>query len=126
MTLQITSIRVMDEYEFEFGELMERQTGENRIMRTKTCPCATSFIANTARPASNQTLASAVSLCNDRSSLFALYARTLVIQMVYCQITVSQHNRVAAETKTRDFPKTSPNYSMIITNHEGKQEAVRR
>jgi hypothetical protein len=110
----------MDEYEFEFGELVERQTGENRIMRTKTCLCATSFIGNTARPAPNQTQASAVSLCNNNlSSLFALYARTtLVIQMVYCQITVSQHSRVAAETKTRDFPympETSPNYSMMIT-----------
>jgi len=26
---------VIDEYKFEFGELVERQTGENRRMRTK-------------------------------------------------------------------------------------------
>lgn len=74
-----------------------------------------------ARPASNQTQASAVSLCNNRSSLLALYGRTmLVIQMVYRQI--SQHSRVAAETRTRDFPYMpettpfQPNYSMTDDN----------
>jgi len=95
----------MDEYEFEFGELVERQTGENRIMRTKTCLCAISFIANTARRAPNQTQASAVSLCNNLSSLFALYARTtLVIQMVYCQITLSANTVVS---QPRPKPETS-------------------
>jgi len=71
----------------------------------KTCPCATPFITNTARPASNQTQASAVSLCNNRSSLFALFARTmLVIHMVYRQITLSANTVVS---QPRQEPQTS-------------------
>jgi len=62
----------------------------------KTCPCATPFITNTARPASNQTQSSAVSLCNNRSSLFALFARTmLAIHAVYRQITLSANTVVS-------------------------------
>jgi hypothetical protein len=50
MALQITSIRVMNEYEFEFGAQVEWQTGgESKNVDQKTCPIATSFIATPSR-----------------------------------------------------------------------------